>query len=486
MMSPILSFSNARVLVVGDVMLDRYWHGQASRISPEAPVPVVHVEDVTDERPGGAANVSVTVAALGAQTALLGVTGDDEAGKSLERRLQKIGVEYRFTRLSGPATVTKIRVLSRHQQLIRLDLENSFEGKGHRELLTDYESMLSRVDSVALSDYGKGTLANAQEFIVRARAAGKPVLVDPKGSDFSRYSGATVITPNLTEFESVVGSCRDLDELVARGEALLRELDIHAIVITRSDQGMTLLRGEHKPVHVSAQAREVYDVTGAGDTVVGVLAAAVAAGRSLPEAMMLSNVAAGIVVGKLGTASVSTAELMRVLDEQTYDPSCLLTRAELLSAVAGARERGETIVMTNGCFDILHAGHVSYLERARALGDRLVVAVNDDGSVQRLKGEGRPINTLSHRTAVLAALKSVDWLVAFSEDTPEELIGMVLPDVLVKGGDYRADEIAGANRVQAQGGRVDILDFEHGCSTTKLIDAINQAAMLRKVDRKER
>lgn len=249
---------------------------------------------------------------------------------------------------------------------------------------------------------------------------------------------------------------------------------------------MTLLRGEHKPVHVSAQAREVYDVTGAGDTVVGVLAAAVAAGRSLPEAMMLSNVAAGIVVGKLGTASVSTAELMRVLDEQTYDPSCLLTRAELLSAVAGGRERGETIVMTNGCFDILHAGHVSYLERARALGDRLVVAVNDDGSVQRLKGEGRPINTLSHRTAVLAALKSVDWLVAFSEDTPEELIGMVLPDVLVKGGDYRADEIAGANRVQAQGGRVDILDFEHGCSTTKLIDAINQAAMLRKVDRKER
>lgn len=482
MTSSIPSFSNARVLVVGDVILDRYWHGHASRISPEAPVPVVHMEDITDERPGGAANVSVAVAALGAQTALLGVTGDDEVARSLERHLQAIGVEYRFTRLSGFATVTKIRVLSQHQQLIRLDLENSFEGKGQLELLGDYESMLSQVDSVALSDYGKGTLANIQELISRARAAGKPVLVDPKGSDFSRYSGATVITPNLAEFERVVGSCRDLDELATRGEALRAELDIDAILITRSDRGMTLLRGEHQPVHVSTQAREVYDVTGAGDTVLGVLAAAVAAGRSIPEAMALSNVAAGIVVGKLGTASVSKAELMQGLAEQMHDDSCLLTRAELLSAVSGARERGETIVMTNGCFDILHAGHVSYLEKARALGDRLIVAVNDDGSVQRLKGEGRPLNTLAYRTAVLAALKSVDWLVAFSEDTPEELIGTVLPDVLVKGGDYRADEIAGAHCVKAQGGRVEILDFEHDCSTTKLIDAINQAAILRQVE----
>ena len=479
-------FSDARVLVVGDVMLDRYWHGQASRISPEAPVPVVHVENVMDERPGGAANVSVTVAALGARTVLLGVVGDDEAAEALERHLRELGVEYRFTRLSGVATVTKIRVLSQHQQLIRLDLENSFEGKGHRELLTGYESMWSQVDSVAISDYGKGTMISVQEFILRAREADKPVLVDPKGRDFSRYSGATVITPNLAEFERVVGFCRDLDEVVERGEALRRKLKLDAIVITRSDRGMTLLRGEHKPMHVSAQAREVYDVTGAGDTVVGVLAAAVAAGQGLPEAMVLSNVAAGIVVGKLGTASVSKGELVQGLADQTHDGSCLLTRSELMSAVSGARERGETIVMTNGCFDILHAGHVNYLEKARALGDRLIVAVNDDGSVQRLKGKGRPINTLSQRTAVLGALKWVDWLVAFSEDTPEELISAVRPDVLVKGGDYRVEEIAGANRVKEHGGRVEILDFEHDCSTTRLIDAISQAAMQRKVEQGER
>lgn len=468
-------FDRARVLVAGDVMLDRYWHGATSRISPEAPVPIVHVRDV-EERLGGAANVAANILALGASPVLCGIVGDDEAADTLERLLQAHQIEAHLVRVSGRATVTKMRVVSRHQQLIRLDFEDGFGGEEHSRCLAHYVDALSSADAVVLSDYGKGALSEASSFIVPATAAGKPVFVDPKASDFTRYRGATIITPNLAEFETVVGVCRDLDELAVRAEALCRELQLEALLITRSDQGMTLVRPDERPVHVAARSREVYDVTGAGDTVIGVLAAAVAAGESQVQAMELANLAAGVVVTKLGTATASPEALELARDESLPSPRGVVTEDELRSIVERARARKESIVMTNGCFDFLHAGHVSYLSRAKVLGDRLVVAVNDDASVKRLKGHGRPVNSLKHRMAVLAGLEAVDWVVPFGEDTPERIIGDVLPDVLVKGGDYRVEEIAGGDRVRASGGQVVVMAIEEECSTSAIIESLGRPA----------
>jgi len=467
------AFEQARVLVAGDIMLDRYWHGATSRISPEAPVPVVHVGQA-EERAGGAANVALNIAALGAQARLLGMTGDDEEAAALEAMLAAAGIDCGFQKTAGIPTVTKLRVISRHQQLIRLDFEGGFAAVDAAGLLESYRQGLAQCDVVVLSDYGKGTLAQVEEMIALARAAGKPVLVDPKAQDFSRYAGATVITPNMAEFEQVAGSCRDEEELVEKGAALLEQQDLDALLITRGEHGMTLLRRSAREFHLPAQAREVFDVTGAGDTVISVLAAALAAGEDLPAATALANLAAGIVVGKLGTATVSVPELRRAAHQGQDAGFGEMNESQLRIAVEDARSHGERIVMTNGCFDILHAGHVAYLAAARRLGDRLVVAVNDDASVQRLKGRGRPVNPVDRRMAVLAALGSVDWVVPFSEDTPERLICDIRPDLLVKGGDYRPEEIAGYDCVKRHGGEVVVLGFEEGCSTSGIIDAIRQ------------
>jgi D-beta-D-heptose 7-phosphate kinase/D-beta-D-heptose 1-phosphate adenosyltransferase len=467
------AFERARVLVVGDVMLDRYWHGATSRISPEAPVPVVHVRQ-SEERAGGAANVALNIAALGAQARLLGVTGEDEPAASLEALLSGAGIDCNFQKIAGTPTVTKLRVISRHQQLIRLDFEDGFAAIDTAGLLESYRQGLAACDAVVLSDYGKGTLAQVEEMITLARAAGKPVLVDPKAQDFSRYDGATVITPNMAEFELVAGHCSDEQALVGKGARLLEEHNLDALLVTRGEHGMTLLRRDAPEFHLPTQAREVFDVTGAGDTVISVLAAALAAGEDLPAATALANLAAGIVVGKLGTASVSVPELRRAAHLGQDAGFGAMNEAQLRIAVEDARSHGERIVMTNGCFDILHAGHVAYLAAARRLGDRLIVAVNDDASVQRLKGKGRPVNPVDRRMAVLAALGSVDWVVPFSEDTPERLICEIQPDLLVKGGDYRPEEIAGHDCVKRHGGDVVVLGFEDGCSTSGIIDAIRQ------------
>lgn len=472
-------FSSARVLVAGDVMLDRYWHGATARISPEAPVPVVRVE-TNEERPGGAGNVALNVAALGARVTVAGLTGEDEAAEVLERLLTTAHVECLFARIPECATVTKLRVLSRHQQLIRLDFEDGFRSHDADALSKQVVQRLPASDALVLSDYGKGALRAAPEIIAAARAAGKPVLVDPKGRDFEPYRGATLMTPNLAEFEAVVGHCADEDELVSKGEALRRSLELSALVITRSERGMTLLRDGYPALHLPAQAREVFDVTGAGDTVIALFAAALAAGADLADAARLANLAAGIVVGKLGAATVSVHELQSALRAHVPTRQGVMSEEELLAAVAQARARDESIVMTNGCFDILHAGHVRYLEQAKRLGDHLVIAVNDDASVRRLnKGAGgaeRPLNPLDVRMEVLAALKCVDWVVPFSEDTPERLICRVLPDKLVKGGDYKPEQIAGHRCVTAHGGEVRILSYEQGHSTTRIIEKMQGSA----------
>jgi D-beta-D-heptose 7-phosphate kinase/D-beta-D-heptose 1-phosphate adenosyltransferase len=367
-------------------------------------------------------------------------------------------------------TITKLRVLSQHQQLIRLDFEDGFQGFQKDSLLEDYQASLKQAHIVVLSDYAKGSLAGVADLIEIARAAGKAVIVDPKGRDFSRYRGATVITPNLKEFQDVVGACDEENVLVDKARRLCEELRLEALLVTRGEQGMSLVPREADAIHLPVHAREVYDVTGAGDTVVAVLAASLAAGYNLAQATVLANTAAGLVVAKLGAATVSISELEVTLHEHRDTDAVILDEGSLIRAVQAARLRNETLVMTNGCFDVLHAGHVRYLEAAKKLGDRLIVAVNDDASVHRLKGPGRPINPLEHRLAVLAGLKSVDWVVVFSEDTPRRLICQILPDILVKGGDYTPDQIAGSDCVKAAGGRTIALPYLSGCSSSRIIE----------------
>ncbi|WP_040977487.1 bifunctional D-glycero-beta-D-manno-heptose-7-phosphate kinase/D-glycero-beta-D-manno-heptose 1-phosphate adenylyltransferase HldE [Necropsobacter massiliensis] len=464
-------FQNAKVLVLGDVMLDRYWFGATNRISPEAPVPVVRVQE-HEERAGGAANVAMNIASLNVPVELLGLIGQDETGGALTALLEEQNIGCNFVRLDTHPTITKLRILSRHQQLLRLDFEEDFKNVRSDVLLQKLQSAVENYGALILSDYGKGTLNQVQLMIRIARQANVPVLIDPKGTDFERYRGATLLTPNMSEFEAVVGKCESEQDIVEKGLKLIRDIDLSALLVTRSEKGMTLLRPDQAPFHLPTVAKEVFDVTGAGDTVISVLAIALADGRSFEEACYLANVAAGIVVGKLGTSTVSRVELENAIHGRSSSGFGIMTEAELKSAVKLAQQRGEKIVMTNGCFDILHPGHVSYLENARKLGDRLIVAVNSDASVKRLKGENRPINELAARMAVLAGLSSVDWLVAFDEDTPQRLIGEILPDLLVKGGDYKPEEIAGSQEVWANGGEVRVLNFENGCSTSNVIKKI--------------
>lgn len=465
-------FSKAKILIVGDLMLDRYWTGGTGRISPEAPVPVVNIS-ATEDRPGGAANVAINAASLGAQVNLIGLCGKDDNAQILRQKLESFDINCRFFPVEGMDTITKLRVMSRNQQLLRMDFEQSFAEVSKTELESAFEQAVESADMVILSDYNKGCLSAPQALIEKAKKAGKPVIVDPKGSDFGKYKGATLITPNMSELTAITGEAKDEAELVKHAHELRESLNLNALLLTRSEAGMTLFEKGQDEFHLPAKAKEVYDVTGAGDTVVSTLAVAMACGLPTQAACVLANLAASVVVGKLGTSTVTNTELAMALGEQSVHlDGGVMTEDQLVMALQSARERGEKIVMTNGCFDILHAGHVSYLEEAAALGDRLIVAVNTDASVTKLKGPGRPVNNVSRRMAVLAGLSSVDWVVPFSEDTPRRLISQLLPDVLVKGGDYKLEAIAGAKEVMDNGGEVKVLSFEDGVSTTGIIDKI--------------
>lgn len=468
----LVDFSQANVLVVGDIMLDRYWSGSTGRISPEAPVPVVNINGAQD-RPGGAANVALNLAALGCRVTLIGLTGRDEAADVLAETMKSVGVESHFVRVDGYDTITKLRVMSRNQQLMRLDFEKSFMAVDKTELEALYQSCLHEHQAVILSDYAKGCLSHIRPLINAARTLAIPVIVDPKGDDFAKYAGATLITPNMSEFEQVAGPCENERVLIDKAETIALKNDLDALLVTRSEKGMTLLQPNKPEFHLPAKAKEVYDVTGAGDTVIATLTAAYATGSTLQNACALANAAASIVVGKVGTSTVSYDELSSLVSGDQDIGLGVMTEEQLLIAVKEAKKRGETLVMTNGCFDILHAGHVSYLSHAQKLGHRLVVAVNTDASVTTLKGPGRPVNDISRRMAVLAGLASVDWVVPFSEDTPERLISHVLPDILVKGGDYKPEEIAGGEQVIANGGQVKVLNFEDGISTTHIIQKLS-------------
>jgi D-beta-D-heptose 7-phosphate kinase / D-beta-D-heptose 1-phosphate adenosyltransferase len=471
-------FHGAQVLVIGDLMLDSFYHGKACRISPEAPVPIVNVERLED-LPGGAANVAMNIASLGATCRIGGITGQDRAANILKQRLNSVGVECAFHETAENDTIVKQRVISNNQQLLRLDFEQRFAADEWQSMTALIEPMMAETSVMVLSDYNKGTLADPQHWIALAKQHNVPVLVDPKGSDFSKYKGADLITPNMTEFETVVGQIESEADLIQKAQRLIEQLDINALLITRSEHGMSLIRKDQPEFHLPAIAKEVSDVTGAGDTVISTVAAVLAAGESLEKAVTMANVAASIVVSKLGTATVSGPELQveyqRHQGENNTDHSFAgaVSIEQLKLAMEQAKQRGEKVVFTNGCFDILHAGHVSYLQQARAQGDRLVVAINSDESVTKLKGPGRPINTAERRLTVLAGLGAVDWVTCFEGDTPEELLREVQPDILVKGGDYDKKGVVGWEIVEGYGGEVRVMGMTPNCSTTAIVEKIN-------------
>ncbi|MEQ8268803.1 MAG: D-glycero-beta-D-manno-heptose-7-phosphate kinase [Parvibaculum sp.] len=464
---------HARVALAGDVMLDRFVYGHVERISPEAPIPVLRVDD---ERvmPGGAGNVARNLAALGAAVSFFSAVGDDEAGADLRAALGgEPRIETAMTVVPGRVTTVKTRFVAMSQQILRADRETTqaLDAGSAEKLLAALTDGLKGRQVLILSDYGKGVLtpAVARGAIAAAKAAGIPVIVDPKGRDYSLYAGASVVTPNRKELGEATGMPVETDdEIVAAARSLMSVHGIGAVVVTRAQAGMSVVAAAGEVTHLKAEAREVFDVSGAGDTVVSTLAAALGVGLPLAEAAALANSAAGIVVGKVGTAVVHRDELAAKLREREL--SALEAKvAGLESArdiVAGWRARGLKVGFTNGCFDLLHPGHVTLLDRSRALCDRLVVGLNSDASVTRLKGEGRPVQPDIARATVLAALQSVDLVVIFEEDTPEALIEALRPDLLVKGGDYTIDKIVGAEFVRAHGGRVEIVDIVPGFSTT--------------------
>ena len=460
------NFAEARVLVLGDLMVDEFIYGSCERVSPEAPVPVV-LSSREELRPGGAANVALNVASLGAQVALLGVVGADAGGDWLRARMQDEGVACEFVVSASQPTIRKTRVLSRNQQLLRVDREQRYSGH-EQQLQQCWHNYLEDYDLLVISDYNKGTAANARELIALAASRGKKVLVDPKRG-FEHYAGSWLLTPNMSELRLAGGDFTDEAAMLARARELMQANGVANMLLTRSEQGMTLLSSDGQTRHTPTRAREVFDVTGAGDSVIATLAAALAAGAELELAAEIANAAAGLVVAKVGTASVNADELELAMSKQELDLAIVNTPS-LEPLLRDARKRGERIVFTNGCFDIVHSGHVHYLQQARALGDRLVVAVNDDASVRRLKGASRPVNNIEQRLAVLAALRSVDWVLPFAEDTPEALLRSLQPDLLVKGGDYASiEEVVGHEIVLAYGGEVRTLGLVDGVSTTKIL-----------------
>ena len=452
-------------------MLDSYYMGSTERISPEAPVPVVKVSSI-EHRPGGAANVALNAAALGAQVKLLSILGDDEACKILEDKLHAAGVETAFLKLPGIQTIVKQRVLCQNQQLLRLDFEAPLQLTSQDDLLKLFGQHLAWANVVVLSDYAKGVLRpDVQCFIQAAKAREIPVLVDPKHRDLTLYRGATLITPNLKEFKEVVGDIQSESDLIEKGAELVKRCDLGALLITRGGEGMTLLERDCPEYYLPACGREVFDVTGAGDTVIGTIAVALASKYPLATAVELGNAAAGVVIGKLGTATLSVQELQHAIHGDKELSSGVMDEETLLRSVKEARARGERIVFTNGCFDVLHAMHVEYLQLARKQGDRLIVAVNDDASITRLKGPGRPVNKAEHRMAVLAGLQAVDWVVQMHDDTPNRLLALIRPDVLAKGGDYGLEGVVGADIVQSYGGEVVVLGgVADGVKSTAIIE----------------
>lgn len=472
--------SGFRVLVVGDLILDQTFSGSVKRISPEAPIPVVKVENGTYGL-GGSGNVANNLSRLGCRVAVAGILGKDEDSCLLREMLSAEGVECGALVGTERPLTKKVRVVSARQQMLRMDFEKTdpIEPWEEKELVAQILDCLRQgIDAVILSDYGKGvcTAGLCRPLVSLCRNRKIPVIVDPKGTDWERYRGCTLVTPNLKELGEAVHRVipNEDDEVEKAAKESMERFGLENILVTRSDKGMSLFAGK-EAFHEKAQAREVFDVSGAGDTVVAVMAAFLSGGASLREAACAANRAAGFVVGKTGTYAIRRDELLQELRQGplTAYLSKVLPLSQALSRVKSWKEDGKRVVFTNGCFDILHAGHVYCLEKAKSLGDRLVVALNTDASIRRLKGPERPVNSENFRAMLLAALSPVDLVVLFEEDTPLGLIQAIKPDFLVKGGDYRPEDVVGAEESVSWGGRVVTVPIFENLSTTRILKSVS-------------
>jgi D-beta-D-heptose 7-phosphate kinase/D-beta-D-heptose 1-phosphate adenosyltransferase len=470
-------FGHLKVLVVGDLMLDRYILGEVERISPEAPVPVLrHAQHY--ERAGGAANVAMNLAGLGCRAVLAGFWGEDKDKDELAALVEAAGIDTVGVVTTKLPTISKTRIVGRQQQLLRLDIESKdAPGEEDQQRLRERAvQLVGKVHAVVLSDYAKGAVSTelCAAVIAAAKAAGIPVLTDPKTPDFGKYAGATMVCPNLQELSAATGvSSHLLTALLEAGEAQREKYGLQYLTVTMSEKGIRVL-WDGGSYHSPARAREVFDVSGAGDTVIATLAAALAGGLKIETAVELANLAAGIVVGKMGTVPIAQHELVAAMTPSSgvRVGEKVLSGDRLAKRVAEWRAAGETIVFTNGCFDLLHVGHVTLLEECHMFGTKLVLGLNSDASVCRLKGPARPVVGENERARVMAALAAVDAVVVFEEDTPLELIRAVKPDVLVKGGDYSIETVVGHEEVIAAGGRVEIVPTVEGFSTTNLVSKL--------------
>lgn len=472
--------ADTKVMVVGDAMLDQFVTGTVDRISPEAPIPILRVTEESD-MPGGAGNVVRNLSALGASAEFIGVVGPDEAAAQLKNTLRSdSGVNVHLVEDANRRTTVKVRYVSGMQQMMRADWEDSrpVSSEIGATLLKTAAGIISDCDAMVLSDYGKGVLADdrAQALIAAAKGAGIPVIVDPKNNDYAVYAGADLITPNRKELEAAHGEPLNGDEaVVAAAAALVRGHDLGGMLVTRSADGMTYVDANGQATHLAAETREVFDVSGAGDTVVAAIAAMLGAGADRLDAAAVANVAAGIAVGKVGTAAAFATEVIAALHHQDISDAeaKVLTLAEAKDRIAVWRRQGLSVGFTNGCFDLLHPGHVSLLRQARSHCDRLIVGLNSDASVGRLKGPERPVQNEAARAAVLASLGTVDMVTVFGEDTPLTLIEAMRPDVLVKGADYKVEDVVGGDLVIGWGGNVVLAELEPGQSTTATIGRMN-------------
>lgn len=471
-------FTNSKkiILVIGDVMLDRYLMGNVNRISPEAPVPVVLLKR-SEDRAGGAANVAANLSGLGLPTQIIGCFGEDETGKILKRIISDsdISIDNAMTSASRP-TVSKTRVMSGNQQIVRIDDESgaAFNTEENKQLLANIAKALdAKPAMVILSDYAKGVLSDStcKTIIKNCKALNIPVIADPKGLDYSKYKGAYTLTPNKKETSEACGvDINETDALLKAAEQLKKSLDLDFLAVTRGEEGISLI-DDKEIQHIPATAKKVFDVSGAGDTVIATLAAGLVHGLNPHDALQLANIAAGIVVGKVGTVPVTQAELLKALvsEDGQSQADKICDRAQLAELVSRWRENQQKIVFTNGCFDLLHAGHVTYLEAAKKTGDKLILGLNTDRSVSALKGPTRPVVHEGDRARVLAALASVDAVILFDEDTPLHLIDAIRPDVIVKGDDYTEDQVVGGTEVKSWGGSVKLIPLVQGRSTSNII-----------------
>lgn len=472
--------SYGKVLVVGDIMLDKYVYCKVERISPEAPVPVLNQNSI-EYRVGGAGNVALNLSQLSTETSILSLTGEDSNSKQINKLLTDNSVETHIIEIPSKPTITKTRYISNQQQLFRFDEESKFSEEHSKILLEKFKTIINDFEVVVFSDYGKGTLDLIKEFISISKSKKIKILVDPKGDDYSIYSGAYLITPNSLEFKTAIGEFKDFNNLKDKSLEAINTLKINNILVTRGKEGMALFSKNNNHINLPALAKEVYDVTGAGDTVIATIAKCLSVGINIQESIRFSNVAASIVVSKFGTATVNSKELIEALrdhsetrQEKNQSDKIIKSYSSLQSISVELKEKGKRIVATNGCFDILHPGHLKLLRDSSELGDVLVVLINTDDSIKKLKGGNRPINDLNFRIEMLCHYNFIDYIFPFENETPLEAIECLKPEILVKGGDYKKNEVVGGREIEKYGGAVKIIQLIDGYSSSSIIDKIKK------------